>query len=81
MAFSDDAIDGMALASLELHRTIITLMVAQKVVHRNLVIELVDQALQRIEVMQMSGKTALEGPARAARLHLTGLLLELRRLP
>ena len=80
-SFSEEAVPGMALASLELHRTMITLMVLHKVVPRHLTMELIDQALQRIEKLQMSRNASIEGPARAARLHIEVLLAQLRDLP
>jgi hypothetical protein len=80
-SFSEEAVPGMALASLELHRTMITLMVLHKVVPLDLTMELIDQALQRIEKLQMSGNASIEGPARAARLHIEVLLKQLHDLP
>lgn len=79
--FSDNAIAGAALASLELHRTMITVMVLHNIVPRDQAIELIDQALARVEKMQLSGITSLEAPARSARLHIEALLLGLRKLP
>jgi hypothetical protein len=79
--FADNAMAGAALASLELHRTMITLMVLHKTVPKDIAIELIDQALARIEGYQMSGIPSLKGPAQAARLHIEMLLYGLRRLP
>ena len=78
---TDDFIPGTALASLELHRAMISLMVLHKTVPKAVVIELVDHALQRIEMMQMSDNDALIGPAKGARLHIEALLTQLRMLP
>jgi hypothetical protein len=83
--FADNAIPGMALASFEMQRTLIQLLVIQKTVPKALMIELIDQSIQRIERMQLEmeakGNDELTGPARAARLHLEVLLLGVRRAP
>lgn len=79
--FSDNTIAGAALASLELHRTMITLMILHNVVPRDQAIELIDQALARVEKMQLSGISSLVAPAQAARFHIEALLLGLRNLP
>jgi hypothetical protein len=80
-SLSEDFIPGTALASLELHRTMIALLVLHKTFPRQLVVEVIDQALQRIEKMQMSGISAIEGPAKAARLHIEVLLKQIQDIP
>ncbi len=79
--FSDNAVAGMAVASIELHRTMISLMIMHKVIPKVLALELIDQSLQVVEKYQMSGIPSLEAPAQAARLHLEVLLRTLRQLP
>ena len=59
----------------------ITIMVTNGTVPRDMAIELIDQALARIEKMQLSGISSLEAPARAARFHIEPLLVGLRNLP
>ncbi|WP_070999106.1 hypothetical protein [Brucella inopinata] len=81
MSFSENFADGAALASLELHRSLITLLVLNKTLPKDMTMEIIDQALQRIEGYQMSGNASLVAPAQAARHHIEGLLQGLSLLP
>jgi hypothetical protein len=81
MSFSEHAAAGAALASLELHRSLITLLVLHKAIPRDVTLAVIDQDLQRLERMQMAGKSSIEGPAQAARLHIEVLLKQLHDLP
>lgn len=81
MSLRDDFADGAAIAAMEALRSLITLLILQKTIPKDLIIELLDQALLRLEQMQAVDKTGPEGQWQAARLQLTLLLGQLRQLP
>jgi hypothetical protein len=76
-----DVAAGAALASLELHRIMIQLLVIHKVIPRDVTIAFIDEALQRAEKEQMSGNAFSPAAAQAARLQIDGLLIALKNLP
>ena len=78
---SDHVIEGAALASLELHKTLVTALVAGGIIPRAIALELIDQTIARVEKMQLSQIPSLEGPAQAARFHIEALLAGVRALP
>lgn len=80
MSFTDNFATGAALASLELHRSIITLLVLNGTLPKQMTIEIIELTLQRIEGYQMEGKSSLESPAQAARFHIITLLAGLHAL-
>ena len=85
MSPPDRGAEGAALASLELHRTLITLLVGQGVIPKAAALEAVDVALARVEKMQGGAASlrmdAMAEAARAARAHLEVVLQMLGDLP
>lgn len=85
MPSPDHTAEGAALASLELHRALIALLVRRGVIPREDALGAVDLALARVEKMQ-GGATSLRmeamaGAAEAARAHLEVVLHMLADLP
>lgn len=87
MGLKDDHAAGCAIASFETLRSLLTLLVMQKTIPKELTLALLDQALERIEKLQAAdaaqsgGKSVLTGPMQAARFQMTTLLEQLRLLP
>lgn len=87
MSFKDDFAAGCAIASFEALSTLLHLLLLQGSIPKPVTLELLEQTLQRLEAPQAAdpaqseGKSALEGPMKAARLQLTMLLEGLRQLP
>ncbi|WP_336487692.1 hypothetical protein [Methylobacterium nigriterrae] len=91
MSFTDTNADGAALASLELHRGLITLLVRYGLVPKRAALEVVDEAQQRLAKMQMGAEQLnwlqrgthppLQEQAEAARRHLEVVFRMLSDLP
>ena len=82
---TDHSAAGAALASLELHRTLIALLVEQGIIPKVAALRAVDAALTRIEKMHGGAATlrmdAMAEAAEAARAHLEVVLQMLGDLP
>lgn len=83
MTFAKNAAAGAAFASLEISQTLARALLHQGVVPAPIFIELLEQNLLRIETMQagMGGEGEAADQYKAARLHLTMFIDQLRKMP
>lgn len=68
------------MAAFEVHRQTLILMHTNKLATKQQLIDAVDLALQQVERYQMAGNAHLADAARAARIQLSGLLLQCQKL-